>query len=209
MLTRRVGKVEFLPSAHPPHKSERGMLPFSLRVEMLRAVLANFPHFFCNGTEGERTTPSYTYETLKGLGRPESLYFLLGSRDFSLLGEWWRGMELPQICNLVIVPREEYDPAALFAQARTFWPMLAEQSSPIEKCGCMANPGARLATPWHTEIYFLNIPHLDISASRIRALWLGGRNIDYLVPCEAMRILEREARAVTACWRENSDICSR
>lgn len=197
--------LDFLPSAVPPHKTAEGMLPFALRVEMLNAAIADFPHFACNEEEARRFGPSYTYETLAGMGAKgaQTPFFLLGSQDFALLGTWHKGLRLPEVCNLVIVPRAGHNMAAFMAISRKLWPD-AKPGPKNPDDSCMGEAGYSLALPGRNNIYWLDVPQMDISASRIRRLWLCGRSLDFLMPTAALHILNREERAVRACWGKSA-----
>ena len=61
----RPDRVDFIPSANPPHKPGLGLLPFEMRVAILRAVCARYPRFYVNTLEAEREGPSYTCDTLR------------------------------------------------------------------------------------------------------------------------------------------------
>lgn len=192
-----VDRVEFLPSFMPPHKKSVGILPFALRARMLAESIAGCRAMLCNtlewrGNDG-RNGPSFTFDTLNALrerepGRP--IYFLLGSRDFTLLPAWKRGLELPGLCTLVVAPRENLDAEGFLRLARTLWPE--------------ARPAGQnaAAVPGLGEIIFLPSPHLPVSASLVREMWLAGKSVRYLVPPPVERLLEQENRAVRACWLE-------
>lgn len=194
-LGKRISRVEFVPSANPPHKSSKGILPFALRVKLLNAVLKTLPDMYCNEIEAQRPGLSYTYDTLREYGdraRRDDLYFLLGSQDFALLPTWRRGLELPRLCNLVIAPRDGFLQDDFVSLATRLWPYssLAHAETPImqlHNCG---------------KIYYLSIPQLEISASQIREIWLAGGNVDYLTPQPVLDILAAEKELVTACWQE-------
>ena len=195
-LRRKVGRVEFVPNSDPPHKRGGGILPFGFRVSMLEAVLAKYPHMECNPVEGRRPGPSYTYDTLAAWPAPVAdRYFLLGSGDFMLLPSWSRGLELLRVCSLVVAPRGEFSVEDFFALGRKMWP----DARAAEDGGfpCMIIP----AWP-EAKIHYLPLPYLEISASRIREMWLLDKNIDLLMPEPAQRLLSENRGAVRTCWLE-------
>lgn len=202
-------RVVFVPSAVPPHKKCSAMLPFGLRVELLRAAIGNIPGLSCSEIEASLPAPSYTYETLKFLANEhgkDNLYFLIGSGDFRLLPEWHYGLSLPEVCNLVVAPRGDYSESEFARQARIFWPEAAKaRPGPVE--GCTGGQTWAVNLPQGSRAYLLPLPYLEISATRIRRLWLCGKNLDYLVPKAALEILMRERQAVRSCWQEKK--CSR
>ena len=64
----------------------------------------------------------------------------------------------------------------------------------------MALPGGGLA-------HFLPLPWLDVSASRLRSLWLAGRRVDFLLPRAAFNILKQSEETVQAHWRQTEAPC--
>lgn len=208
MLEGLVTGLDFLPAAMPPHKPAAGLLPFGLRCELIEAAISLYPQFACNRVEAQRQEPSYTYKTLGQLRQTNSgqLYFLLGSQDFLLLPQWFRGLQLPDECTLVIAPRGEYSRDAFLAQVCEFWPGAEEQAGLLDACTGESCAAAVLTSG--AALILLPVPPLDISSSRIRKLWLCRKNIDYLVPGPVQQILNDKAQAVCACWQETGRSCS-
>lgn len=206
LLGPRIGHVDFVPVACPPHKKSSTLLPFGLRAELVRRSIAGIPRLECNCIEESLPWPSYSEQTIRAIGREnpgEELFFLLGSSDFALLPEWRNGTELPGLCNLVVAPRGELDFAGFIALAEKIWPdaKIAPQAQDAE--GRVCGPGkARIAElAGMGMLYYLPVPFLEISATYIRSLWLCGGNIDFLLPRSAIDLLDRERKAVEACWR--------
>ena len=192
-LGARVGRVDLLPCAHPPHKNDGGLLPFALRCEMLREAARPYPWLCCNPLEGERTALSYTWDTLGIYAEREpgrELFFVLGSGDYRLLPSWHRGLDLPRRCTLVVVPRG----AGLDSFAsltRDLWP------------GAETAAGDRFSMrlPGGGQVLFLPVPWLDISATDIRRRLLEGRSVDFLLPAASAALLEKHRAEIVACWR--------
>lgn len=210
LMAEQIEIVEFLPSAQPPHKRGEPMLPFELRSRLIKAAIKGKTGLACNELEGSISGPSYTFNTLKFLAKESGsarLYFLLGSQDFQLLPEWRHGLELPELCSLVIAPRGDYPKKEFEQQTRVFWPKSAESIEPGPKDECTDETGWHIKINPENAIYLLPLPHLAISATRIRKLWLCGKNLDYLAPEAVLEILTREQRLVRACWQENT--CSK
>lgn len=208
MLRALVSRVYFVPGAVPPHKQGEAILPFSLRVAILRASIAPYPQLACDVIEARLPAPSYTWRTLEAMAAQtdEPLFFLLGSADFKLLPEWRNGLALPRLCSLVIAPRGEYSKDDFAMSAKKMWP---DSSGPFAgpEDACMAEKGWRMDLGEGNPVYLLPLPHLAISSTRVRKLWLCGENIDYLVPGPGLEILERDASLVRACWLEKK--CSK
>ncbi|MTJ93561.1 MAG: nicotinate (nicotinamide) nucleotide adenylyltransferase [Desulfovibrio sp.] len=195
--------VDMVPCAVPPHKSQSGMLSFELRARMVEACAESIPWLRCNRVEGLRQGPSYTWDTLCAYREAEpqaELYFILGSPDFALLSTWHRGLELPRLCHFVVVPRKGHTAGDFMAAATALWPAARQRPSLLPGCACMALPGGGMA-------HFLDVPWLAVSASRVRQLWLAGRNVDFLVPDAALQILRNNAQAVRQHWSEEGSAC--
>ena len=195
--------VDMVPCAVPPHKAQSGMLPFELRARMVEACAEQIAWLRCNRVEAQRQGPSYTWDTLCAYreAEPETeLYFILGSPDFALLSTWHRGLELPRLCHFVVVPRKGHTAGDFIAAAKALWPTARQRLPVLPACCCMALPDGGLA-------HFLDVPWLAVSASRVRQLWLAGRNVDFLVPDAALQILRNNAPAVRQHWAEDDSAC--
>lgn len=198
--------VDFVPAAMPPHKDSRGILPFAFRAKLVKAALDGIKDMRCEGLEAERAGPSYTWDTLANLEKKHpgaTLYFLLGSEDYKLLPEWRHGLELTARCDLVVARRGEFRNSDFLARTFDFWPEAASDPTALEalrhcgkECACAALPNGH-------KVYFLPIPWLDVSATRLRELWLAGRDVEYLAPDAVLAMLEQNRRMVGDCWREN------
>lgn len=199
-LGKLIDRVDLMPCAHPPHKASTDMLPFELRASMLDAAIAGLPDICCNRLEGGRDKTSYTWDTLTELNNEKpgrTLFFLLGSPDFALLPTWHRGLDLPRICHLVIVPRGEYDVQAFSATASILWPG-------VRQVDALIPGGVSLLVPHCNLMHFLPVPWLDVSSSRIRELWQAGRETHYLMPDVVLDILQQQSETVAEYWRENA-----
>ena len=204
--------IDVIPCARPPHKDGTGLLPFDLRAEMLESCMEELSFAQVSRMEGERDTPSYTYDTLTSYHREhpgEVVYFLVGSHDFFEIPTWFRGRELPSLCHFLLVPRGKDDMSGDTFVARTIndWPGAVEE--PCRELRDM--PGARcvrlLAGDTSADarkdvglVHFLPLPWLDISASQVRELWLQGWHVDYLVPEVVRDLLSWNSHDVHACW---------
>lgn len=203
LLGAKVDGVDFIPSARPPHKPGRGVLPFGLRCDLVEAALADAgapPRLRCNRMEGERTGPSYTWDTLGAFRAAEpgvTPYFLLGGEDYALLPTWRRGLELPRLCSLVVAPRGDVADADAFrAVTLRNWPE-ARDAAPLAEG---AQPRMRL--PGGGEALLLPLAPESVSSSAVRAAWLAGAVPVALMPPGVLQLLEQHREAVAAAWRE-------
>ena len=187
-------QVELMPCALPPHKPPKGLLPFALRVRLLRAAVEAIPGLAVSTLEGELPPPSYTWNLVQAWSKRagEPPLFLLGDEDFACLDSWRHGTDLPRLTDLIVVPRSGTDTDLFCATVARVWPDAPLQTLPA--CpGCLQAtlvPGRRCL--------FLPLRRLEISASQIRAAWAAKRDLHFLVPEPVRRILETERRAFSA-----------
>ena len=88
----KLGRVLFVPSAHPWLKEERIITPAEHRVSMLRLALDSNPRFQISMVDVEREGPSYTVDTLSDLkhqfGDSTSFFFILGWDSLRDIHRW-------------------------------------------------------------------------------------------------------------------------
>src|SRR5262249_3649845 len=100
--------VWFMPSAHPPHKSDLEVTRFEQRCEMIELATAGHPSFRVEHIEKELPSPSYTAKTLAELHsrHPGSDFFLLmGSDGLPDMPGWFEPRRVIELAGLVVVPR--------------------------------------------------------------------------------------------------------
>ena len=105
-------RVLFLPTARPPHKTERRQAPPEARYTMVELALLKEEGFFASAHELTPGRPAYTVETLEHFGkhfrggRPgDELFLLLGSDSFLNLPSWRRWEELADLAHLIVLTR--------------------------------------------------------------------------------------------------------
>ncbi len=189
-------RVDLLPTAHPPHKAEEHVLPFSVRVALGREAVAPYPWLHCNPLEGERSEKSYTWDTL-GIFREREpgreIFFVLGSQDYASLSGWYMGTRLLERCSLLIVSRGYYTARNFREDTLSLWP----EARPAEALA----PGGQCMRTDAGRVIFQPLPWIEVSASLIRDRWLAGRCIDYLVPQGVVRLLEARRKEIRLLWR--------
>ena len=151
-------RVDFAPAHVPPHKPELGLLPFALRLELIREAVVGVDGLGVSAIEAEVDGPSYSFETMARLraASPDTPFvFIMGSTDFLTLPDWYRGLELPLTTDIVVADRSGLDLAAVdrFMSAHWTWRAEGLRVRRIEGGRC---------------VVFLTIPRLDISASLVR-----------------------------------------
>lgn len=201
-------RIDLVPCAVPPHKDGHDLLPFGLRLSLLRAAVRPFAALAVNALEAGRTGPSYTWDTLHAYRAAEpdaAPFFILGGEDFEMLPHWHRGVELPRIVDFVVVTRAGSGPEAFRAALATHWPDAAPlPPHPSHHAGTPGTehhllPGGPYG---NTTLTFLPLPRLDISASLLRGKWLRGADIRLLVPDDVDSLLRAHADEVRHCWAQ-------
>lgn len=201
-------QVDFVPTASHPQKEDSSLLPFSLRAKLVKAAIESLPDAQCNELELKRAGPSYTLDTLKEYCSSydkRDVFFLLGSEDFLLLPTWHKGLKIPDYCNLVVAPRGSFSLSDFIRACEGFWPSASRDWKVESQLGLDGGFCLRLENM--SRIFYLSIPYLEISSSRVRELWLKDLNIDFLVPRKAIELLDREKIQVRESWQKKKQIC--
>ena len=185
-------EVLLVPCARPPHKASEGFLPFALRCRLLEASTAKLPALRVSRMEGERTTLSYTWETLWTLRQRTQalLYFLVGSDDYLALSTWYKGLELPKLAHFLVVPRGSFAEEDFVRATLALWPM-AQSLSATGRHWLLSEGG---------EVSYLAIPWLDVSSTDIRKRFLAQKSLDFLVPSAVLDILHEQAEEIRSIW---------
>ena len=166
-----VDEVLFVPTGHPPHKSNINMTTCEHRYLMTVLATAANPYFKVSRIEIEREGVTYTIDTVKELkriyGKDVQLYFITGADAIHKILSWKESEELLQICNFVAVTRPGYNKEELIQQVEA------------------------LNKQYETTIYFLEVPALAISSSDIRRRLNQMKPIKYLVPQEVENYIKK------------------
>jgi nicotinate-nucleotide adenylyltransferase len=159
----RLKEVWFVPTAHPPHKSEPDLTRFEQRVEMLALAIAGNPAFRIDELERERPGPSYTADTLAELRRRHPAHeflLLIGSDALVDLPHWHQPLRVLQQAGLLVMAR----PGAAVLNTQ------------------------ELRSRLHVEDEFLlrleavQTPQIDISSRDLRRRAAAGRSLRYFLP---------------------------
>jgi nicotinate-nucleotide adenylyltransferase len=143
------------------------------RVAMLRAALAGQDRLHLDTRELDRSEPSYTIDTLRGMraefGAARPLILLLGVDAFAGLPTWHCWRELFDLAHIAVMTRPGHDtrlPADLAAEIAA---RRVQSAADLR-----AAPGGKVLD--------LPVTPLEISASAVRASLSAGRDPRWLVP---------------------------
>lgn len=157
-------QILFVPAGRPPHKRGRPITSADDRLAMVQLAVAGEPRFAVSRIEIDRPGPSYTADTVEALtdgsiagDAPPELTVILSAESFADLPSWYEPGRLLRLARIAVAPRQGHPPPT------AVW--LAQRL-----------PG------FVDRIDVLEGPHLDVSASDIRARVASGRSIEGLVP---------------------------
>ncbi len=149
-------RLLLLPMGQAWYKS-RPLTGAQHRVSMLELGFSDTPQARIDARETQRSGPSYTYDTLAEIHseQPDAqLFLLIGQDQLDFFEHWHRYADILQIATLLVAYR--VDSTRADAQNR---------------------PSTQVKIP-HLPI---QMPRMDISATRIREMVAQGQNIDHLV----------------------------
>lgn len=169
-------EVRLIPSARPPHREPPLASPRQ-RLAMLRAAVVGDAGLLVDDREVRRPGRSYTVDTLKSLreelGEDTGLVLILGSDAFRQLHTWHQWETIPELAHLAVIVRPGFDDEDL-----------ASQLPPDLKALLWPESGAPRAT-------LVQIPPLQVSATRVRDLLGAGRSVRHLLPEAVLEFVHR------------------
>jgi nicotinate-nucleotide adenylyltransferase len=174
----KLAEVRFLPTGNPPHRAHL-YADAQLRMQMVRAAIADQPGFLVDDREVRRGGVSYSVDTLTEMRaeHPQaSLCLLLGMDAFLGLPGWHRWRELLELAHIVVAHRPGW-------RAPTMGP-LGE---------IMVDHGTGSVRELHARpagcVYVHAVTQLEISSTELRTLIVAGRDPRYLVPDPVRQII--------------------
>lgn len=164
-------EVWLIPARHPPHR-DVPVASAAHRFAMVGLAIADQPDLRVCDAEMDRTTPSFTIDTLERLGTrlapaAGATCFITGADAFLEIRTWHRWRELLDRCAFAVVSR----PGCRAPQLRDALPELAADMRDAP-CGLTAGPG----------IFLIDDRTADVSSTRVRRALNSGRALPGLVP---------------------------
>ena len=163
-------KVLWLPAGDPWRKADRQVVADKHRVEMVRRAIDGRGEFELSTLEIEREGPTYTVDTLAALGGqyPEhELFFLLGQDALEDVPNWRDPERLIALATLAVAARGEE----------------RRSSAALDRL----IPGLSGRVTW------IEMPHLEISATELRNRAATGQSLRY-VTTDAIAAYIRDQR---------------
>lgn len=157
-------RVYFVPAGQPPHKSDQPISTASHRVVMARLATSSNPLFGVSELDTDDESPSFTVELMQRLQARlplrADIYFLMGLDSLHDLPTWHNPEWLLENCNLVAMYRPD---------VRIDWKALQD-----------ALPNVR------EKVKVLEMPGLDVSGLNVRARFMDGQPVRYLLTPEVI-----------------------
>jgi nicotinate-nucleotide adenylyltransferase len=167
-------QVWFVPSARPPHKTDRSISPFDRRVAMLSFALAGQEDKFRVETiEQDRPGLSYTADTLDAFAErhPDNeWYLLLGADSVKDLPTWHEPLRIVGRATILVAARPGYP----------VW-------SAAELAGHLGIDPARV------RIQVVEVPQIDIASRDLRRRAAEGKSLLFQLP-RAVEVYIREKK---------------
>lgn len=161
-------EMRLIPSAQPPHRNAPEV-PAAMRLAMLKLAVEGQPGFIADSREIERPGASYMAITLESLRREfpdRPLILFIGGDAFEKLTSWYAWQTLFGLGHLVVLTRP-------FCGASPLDAFFTEK---------LVSDPALLRESLAGYLYFQDITQLDISATKIRSMFVQGKSPRYLMP---------------------------
>ncbi len=175
----QVDQLRLIPCGQPPHR-QTSIATAAQRLQMLTLAVADEQALMVDDREIRQNRLSYTVDTLTDL-REESgqqpICLIIGADAYQQLNTWHQWKRLFDLAHLIVVQRPGYTITT------------STEVTEYTTQRCIENP-QQLTKQSAGSVYFLQIPPLEISSTRIRALVSEGKSIRYLVPDSVNRWMQ-------------------
>jgi nicotinate-nucleotide adenylyltransferase len=118
-------------------------------------------------------------------------FFIMGSNDLLTMSKWYKGREIALLSDIIVAGREGLDVKTTDDFISGFWDVQKKAQGKW-----LVNQGK--------YIEYISIPRLDISSSVIRAGWLAGKSVDWLVPEGVKICLDLYRDEVQRIWKTSA-----
>lgn len=164
-------EIRFIPCQIPVLDKKAQASP-QQRLTMLQLALKDYANFVIDERELNRSTPSYTVDTLLSLRKElgeVSLCLIIGTDTLDNLTRWHRWHKLIQLAHFIIVPRPDYP-----------LPQFGEVADLIQQH--QINNEQSLRQKLEGYIYVAKTKPSTISATEIRQKIAADINVENLLP---------------------------
>ena len=167
VLHLELERLLFVPMGTAPHREIEQDPGAEARFEMCELAVEDDERFEVSRVEVDREGPSYTAETLRGLGEESSgdeLFLVLGGDQAVSLPKWHEPEEVLRLATVAVVPRTGFHREAMAVKIASL-------------------KGA-------AGVRFFDMPRVDVSSSLVRHRVAEGKPIRYLVPGKVAAYIE-------------------
>lgn len=175
-------QITIMPNNVPPHRPQPEANS-QQRKAMVELAIADNPLFRLDARELERSTPSYTVETLEQVrseqGLLQPLAFIIGQDSLLSLQRWHRWENLLSLCHLLVCQRPGYSISMDTAEQQRW----LDSHSTASVDDLHAAPAGK--------IYLAQTPMYDISATTIRHRLAQNLLCDELVPAPVLAFIQQ------------------
>jgi nicotinate-nucleotide adenylyltransferase len=183
-------QVYFIPAAVPPHKNHQHITSPSDRFFMTTLAILPNPYFHASSVEIDRGGTSYTIETVsffrEQFGGEAELYFLMGVDAFLEISTWKNFRELLTLCKVIITSR----PGLNLRSVRDDLPnILLNQHQGLRHDYYQL--GTSAIEDHEHDLFFVEVPGIDISSTMIQQRASMKRSLRYLVPLPVGKYIEK------------------
>ena len=158
-------EVWFLVTPHNPLKAQEGLMEDNLRLQLVKAAVAEYPRFRASDFEFHLPKPSYTIHTLEALKQkyPDMVFTLIvGADNWVCFDRWFEAKRIVDEFNLMIYPRPGYA---------------------VE----------RESLPPHVTL--VDAPNIEVSSTFIRQAMAEGRDVRYFLHPAVYRLLSNKPQS--------------
>jgi nicotinate-nucleotide adenylyltransferase len=178
--------VIFIPSALPPHKTSRVILPFEHRARMIQLAIEGDHHFSFSDVENRREGKSFSIETVRYFlnEQPDGseLCFITGLDAFDAITTWRDWETLLTLCDFGVMTRPGYENRGL----HSILPEDVARSYVYDqKTDSFIQASGR-------RISFRKTTFMEIASSDIRRFVQTGESIRYLTPDPVIQYIEEQ-----------------
>jgi nicotinate-nucleotide adenylyltransferase len=151
--------VLLMPALEPPQKQAHHLTPYTVRLEMLRLMIAGRAGLELSRLEEMRPGPSYTVDLLNAFTERcgDEPYLILGADSVCDLPKWKEPRKILELATLVVFPRTGYSPLL-----------------PIDGSA---------------SVVLFEAPVIDISSTEIRAGIRKGSSVDSVIPGDVHKFI--------------------
>ena len=155
-------RIIFIPTALPPHKTDRFLASKEDRFNMLELAISDCEEFEISDIEFQRQGKSYTYDTLCLLREKypnDDFYLIIGADQFLTFNLWYRYRDILDIASICTAAREN--------------------GNQREKIIDFSN---KLDGLDKNRFHLLNSDAVEVSSSQVREKIKKGEDVSSLIP---------------------------